>query len=106
MPRGSVATHRTIAGLAAALLAASCASVSGVPAKGTLSGEAIETTVDSDVARYFLESYIQGKNENPRLHGQIDALTHRYERSLPSREELRVISSEASSVDFASALPR
>jgi hypothetical protein len=92
-----------VVGLAtAALLSASCCSGPGILARGTVAGEAIEATVDSHAARYFLESYLQGKSGDPGLHGRIDALTRRYEKSLPSRAELKVISNEFSSVDFAS----
>ncbi|MGH9577948.1 MAG: hypothetical protein ACRD3R_10980 [Terriglobales bacterium] len=87
--------------LSAALLVASCHSVSRIPARGTLSGESIETTVDSEAARYYLEVYLQGKSGDPALHDRIDALSHRYRQSLPSRDELRGISSDFS-VDFAS----
>ena len=82
------------------LLAAACSSVPGIPANGTFSGEAIRTTVDSDVARYYLESYLQGRNREPKLHERIDALTLRYRRSPPSRDELADIS-RAFSVDFS-----
>jgi hypothetical protein len=91
-----------VGGLAMAfLMLASCGSGPKIAAKGTLSGEVIETTVDSEAARYYLESYLQGKKGDPGLDRKIDALTHRYEQSLPSREELKVISSEFSSTDFA-----
>jgi hypothetical protein len=83
------------------LLLAACSSVPRIPATGTFAGEVIQTTVDSEVARYYLEDYLQGKRGAPALHDRIDALTLQYHRSLPSREELAGIS-RAFSVDFAS----
>ncbi len=53
------------------------------------------------MARYYLESYLQGKNEDRDLNHRIDALYGAYGASTPSREDLRVIS-QAFSVDFAS----
>ncbi|MGH7962120.1 MAG: hypothetical protein ACRERD_09900, partial [Candidatus Binatia bacterium] len=61
----------------------------------------METTVDSEIARYYLESYLQGKNENRDMAERISALYGQYRKSIPSREELKGIS-QAFSVDFAS----
>lgn len=61
----------------------------------------MQTTVDSDIARYYLERYLQGKRENKALDEKISALYGRHEKSTPSREELKEISQEFS-VDFAS----
>jgi len=56
--------------------------------------------VDSEIARYYLESYSQGKYENRDLDEKISALYRTYAKSVPSREELKEIS-QAFSVDFA-----
>lgn len=72
-----------------------------IPAKGKFFGEHIDTTVDSDVARYYLESYLQGKNENRHVDERISALYGQFREAIPSREELKGIA-EAFSVDFAS----
>ncbi len=53
-----------IACLLSCLFLGACSSIAKIPAKGEFFGEDIETTVDSDMARYYLESYLQGKNEN------------------------------------------
>lgn len=56
--------------------------------------------MDSEVARYYLETYLQGRNEDPGMHARIDAVHRRYDKPIPTREELARISREMS-VDFA-----
>lgn len=86
--------------LVAALLLAACSCVPKIPAKGTFHGEVINTTVDAEVARYYLESYLAGKRADPALDSKIEAATRQYANSLPSRDELAALS-KTYSVDFA-----
>ena len=86
--------------LSAGLCLAACTTIPGFPAHGELGGERLETTVDSELARYYLEKYLQGKNEDAGMHSRIDAVHRRSGEPLPSREELGRISREMS-VDFA-----
>ncbi|MDQ3025631.1 MAG: hypothetical protein M3R58_03900 [Pseudomonadota bacterium] len=86
--------------LSACLWLASCSSIPEFPARGEFLGETFETPVDSEVARYYLEKYLQGKNEDPGMHARIDAVHRRYDQPIPSREELARVSREMS-VDFA-----
>jgi hypothetical protein len=71
-----------------------------IPVKGEFLGQKITTTVDSEIARYYVEAYWPGKNENPEWRDKIDAVHRRYSRKLPSRDDLATISKEFS-VDFA-----
>lgn len=87
--------------LLACLFLGACSAIPKVPANGEFLGEPLQTTVDSDVARYYLENYMQGKNENRQLDEKIATLYGEHEKSLPSRNELKQISQEFS-VDFAS----
>jgi hypothetical protein len=87
--------------IAACLLLTSCGCIPKIPAAGEIFGQRIETTVDSQVARYYIENYLQGRDQDGELNSKIDALHRTYERSLPSREDLRAIS-QLFSVDFAS----
>lgn len=87
--------------LAACLAVAACAPLPRIPTSGDLLGHRIETTADSAAARYYVEGYLSGRNDDARLTAQIEALHRRHERSLPTREDLRALS-EAFSVDFAS----
>ena len=82
------------------LLLGACSSIPKIPAKGAVFGQRVETTVDSEIARYYLENYLQGKNENRDMDEKISALYSSHGKSVPSREELKEIS-QAFSVDFA-----
>lgn len=86
--------------IAACLFLGACSSIPEIPAKGDYFGQRVETNVDSEIARYYLESYSQGKYENRDLDEKISALYQTHRKSLPSREELKEIS-QAFSVDFA-----
>ncbi|MEE8410284.1 MAG: hypothetical protein V3T05_11805 [Myxococcota bacterium] len=72
-----------------------------VPISGTLAGVLIETTVDADVARYYLEDYLSGRNTNAALDARIDALHTEYADRFPDRYELKAIADELS-LDFGS----
>lgn len=78
-----------------------CHSISRIPAKGEFLGSPVDTTVDSEVARYYLERHTPGTRENQEWDNKIAALYNQYGNSIPSREELRKIS-QTYSVDFAS----
>jgi hypothetical protein len=82
------------------LFLGACSSIPRIPAKGAFFGQRVDTTVDSEIARYYLESYLQGKNENGDMDEQISALYRSHGNFVPSREELKAIS-QAFSVDFA-----
>ena len=77
-----------------------CSSIPKFPVKSEFLGEAISTTVDSEVARYYLESYLQGSRLNPDLDARIGNLYKQQKETIPSREELKEIS-DRFSVDFA-----
>jgi len=83
-----------------ALLLAACSGIPKIPAKGMFHGEAIDTTVDAEVARYYLESHIAGRRTDPELNRKIEEITRQYANSLPSRDELAALS-KTYSVDFA-----
>ncbi len=66
-----------------------------------LLGEAIDTTVDSDIARYYLDTYLQGNRLKPEYDLQIDRVYTIQGSVLPTRDDLKKISAEFS-IDFAS----
>jgi len=87
----------SICWLLSLLLLPACA---GLPVRGSIGGQAIETRVDAEVARYYLANYLTGQRNNPLLDGRI-ADTYKSSRSdLPDRDELKRLSEEFS-VDFA-----
>jgi hypothetical protein len=71
-----------------------------VPVPGAVAGYRVETTVDSEVARYYVENYLAGARKDPGLDRRFDAL-HR-DRAPPTRERLAAIAAEFS-VDVAAA---
>lgn len=77
-----------------------CNSIPKIPVNSKFLGETISTTVDSKVAQYYLESYLQGSRLNPDLDVRIGELYKHQKEAIPTREELKKIS-ERFSVDFA-----
>ncbi|HXT56623.1 MAG TPA: hypothetical protein VN826_19165 [Candidatus Eisenbacteria bacterium] len=72
----------------------------GVPVRGTVGGQTIETRVDSEAARYYLANYLAGKRNNPALDARIDQVYQTMDGQIPGRTELKELSDEFS-VDFA-----
>ncbi len=82
------------------ILLGACGSIPRIPAHGEFFGEPVKTTVDSEIARYYLENYLAENNDNTEMAKKISALYSQSGQSIPSREELRIISHKYS-VDFA-----
>lgn len=59
----------------------------------------INTTVDSEIAKYYLENYLTDNKSNPDSDKKIDDINTEYPRETPSREDLQAISKKMS-VDF------
>ncbi|MBN1550846.1 hypothetical protein JW979_05240 [bacterium] len=75
-------------------------SIPKIPIKGELAGQHIDTTVDSEIARYYLESYLQNNRTNPSFDLKIDQVNHFPMQTLPDREYLTYLA-RTYSVDFA-----
>jgi hypothetical protein len=84
--------------LSSLLLLSSCAA--GLPVRGMVAGQTIETRVDSEVARYYLGSYLAGERSDAVLDARIDSVYQNADGSLPDRNELKHLSDDFS-VDFA-----
>lgn len=82
-----------------ALVLGACSAIPRIPATGEFAGQRVATTVDAEVARYYLEDYSQGRHADREMDARIAAI-HRSHAALPSRDELKAISA-ALSVDFA-----
>lgn len=52
-----------------------------IPAQGEIAGQPIRTTVDSDIARYFLEHYLKGERVRPELDTTIAAIEPDFDTS-------------------------
>jgi hypothetical protein len=72
----------------------------GLPVRGSVGSQTIETRVDSEVARYYLASYLAGRRANPIVDERIDRVYQNANGALPNRDDLKKLSDEFS-VDFA-----
>ena len=80
---------------------AACADVPiGLPARGTVAGQTIDTHVDSEVASYYLSHYLAKQRSHPEFDARIDRVYRDAKSSLPERGELQRVS-ETFSTDFA-----
>ena len=79
------------------LLLSGCA---GLPVRGSVGMQTIDTRVDSEAARYFLGSYLAGERSDAALDERIDRVYQSANGSLPDRNELKHLSDDFS-VDFA-----
>jgi hypothetical protein len=75
----------------------------GLPVRGMVGGQIIETRVDSEVARYYLANYLAGNHSNPVLDARIDHVYQTLDGRVPGQSELKQLSEEFSS-DFAALL--
>src|SRR6266542_4176588 len=91
------ASPKFISSLSAFLLLTGCA---GLPVRGTVGGQTIETRVDSEAAQYYLASYLAGNRSNPALDARIDHIYQTIDGHMPGRSELKELSDEFSN-DFA-----
>ena len=72
----------------------------GLPVRGMVGEQSIETRVDSEAARYYLGSYLAGERSDAALDERIDRVYQSANGSLPDRDELKHLSDDFS-VDFA-----
>ena len=88
---------RLSASLFTVLLVSACA---GLPVRGQIGMQTIDTRVDSEAARYYVENYLTGKRVDDALDWRIDHVHQSVNSDLPDRRELKRLSDEFS-VDFA-----
>lgn len=72
----------------------------GLPVRGSVGGQTIETRVDLEVARYYLGNYLAGKRSDAVLDERIDRVYQSANGNLPDRNDLKHLSDDFS-VDFA-----
>jgi hypothetical protein len=75
-------------------------SVKKIPTRAEFHDHQIDTAVDSEAAKVYLESYLHGKAVDPDLRQKIDSLENENPGTLPTRDELKKVA-EDFSVDFA-----
>jgi hypothetical protein len=91
-------TARLATAIFALLLLSACAA--GLPVRGSVGMQTIETRVDSEAARYYLGNYLAGQRSDPALDERIDHVYQSANGSLPDRNDLKELSDDFS-VDFA-----
>lgn len=94
--------RRGVALLGASLLAwlSACATSPGFPVQGQVAGQRVATTVDSDVARYYLGHYLHGDRSDRDLVQAIERALLEQEADPYDREALERLSRRLST-DFA-----
>jgi hypothetical protein len=96
---GSARTRSAILWVTA-LSSVSCASYPKIPVAADLAGKPMVTTVDSNLARYYLENSLDSSRKDPGLDNQIAGIDERYRATPLDRQTLKAISHNASP-DFA-----
>ena len=76
-------------------------SCAGVPVQGQVGMQTIQTRVDSEAARYYVENYLAGEVTDAALNDRIDRADRSADQKLPDRDQLKQLTEEFS-VDFAS----
>jgi len=99
-PRGTRGCVCRIAALALILPVGACFSYPKIPAVGYLANKPISTTVDSQLAKYYLEASSTHIFPNANANGRIADVERRFERRALDWLTLREISEETSP-DFA-----
>jgi hypothetical protein len=89
-----------IAAMVLAPLSAICAPYLKLPVKGRLAGESISTTVDSAIAKYYMEQSLSSTAANPELDRRIADIEQRFKARTLDWLTLREISARTSP-DFA-----
>ncbi|MCG7980135.1 MAG: hypothetical protein N0E58_18640, partial [Candidatus Thiodiazotropha endolucinida] len=59
--------------LLACIFLGACGSIPRIPVEGEFFGEPVKATVDSEIARYYLENYLAENNDNTEMAKKISA---------------------------------
>ena len=59
---------------------------SGLPVRGMIAGQSLESRVDSEAARYYVANYLAGNRTDPALDARIDRVYQNMNGHLPGRE--------------------
>ena len=77
--------------LVSGTLVACAGSIPQIPTQSDIAGLPIRTTVDSDIAKYFLEHFLKGEFLRPELDATIEAIERDVGNKMPSRALLRLV---------------
>lgn len=108
MDRQARGRSTVILAVLAAALSTHCATIPRVPATGTLAGEAVATTVDSDRARVYLEEVLAGGGAESAAAREVESALREVAPDPYDRESLRRLSErlslDAATIFFVAAL--
>ncbi len=82
------------------VLLSSCSRLPEYGVEGSLAGQEIKTTVDSEAAKYYVEKYLRNDRTNPQLDRVIDSAREAWDKQPLDKDSLRSLS-ERFSPDFA-----
>lgn len=85
------------------LVGIGCVQINKIPVEGRLHGYPLQTTVDHESAKFYLENYLTGKSFNSEYAQKIAKIHQQLQADLPSRTQLKHLS-QLFSVDFAALL--
>jgi hypothetical protein len=74
----------------------SCSSVPAYRAEGRMAGQEIRTTVDSEIAKYYLEAYLNGHRSNPQYDRTIEEASAIRDKQPLDSDNLRRLSDQFS----------
>lgn len=77
-----------------------CGEIPRIPVRAGVNGQEIFTTVDSEIAAYYIADYLSGRRSRPELDSIINAVHSHSGSGLPARNLLRNLTREHST-DFA-----
>jgi hypothetical protein len=77
-------------------MAGRCAPYPGIPVHGSVAEKAISTTVDSELAKYYLKNHSTGEATNPTWDARIADIEQRFKSRPLNWSELKEISDETS----------
>jgi hypothetical protein len=83
-----------------ALLSFTACAAAGLPVRGSVGGQMIDSRVDSELARYYVENYLAGKHGDAAIDARIDRVYQSANGAMPDRDELKRLSDDFS-LDFA-----
>lgn len=71
-----------------------------IPAQGKLAGQRLNTTVDSELAKQYLENYLTQQTPQPEWNRLIEQVETEHQANFPTRESLKHLADQHS-LDFA-----
>lgn len=95
-PGASVYARAILSWLLALALSACALGVPRLPAEGNVGGQHVEASVDSPLARYYLEDYLAGRRSSPAFDAQLELLHEESDLVFSNNHHVQTLSREYS----------